>query len=571
MNWILEALFASALLIAAFLIIRRPVARLCGPHAAYLLWAAPALRLLLPPLPGGAGAPTQAPVHGALPTSGLELLGGAAALPTAVASPTVDWALAVLILWIAGAAAHLTWHIVGYQRFIRGALGAQAPLHTLDGIAVHAADVAGPAAAGILRRRILLPHDFADRFNPRERRLALEHEIAHHRRGDLIANWIALGVLSLHWFNPLAHVAYRAFRADQELACDATVLAGAVAADRHAYASAVVKVAWRRSPVAACPMNSADQVKARLAMMNNPGRSRLRRAVGLAAVGIVAGTALFATASQTVAALPEVTVVSPPRPEAGAALAAPIARIDHAMTEVMSRAPQLVGGVAVAPKPADRPVVPVQPSDLAAPMRREEPVAAAEVQLAALEGHRRPIVPGAPVEAAARPAEIVPAVAAAAAPRPLASLPAAGVVKASARQARNQMRSLPRPVTMFQDVRAVMVDGRYNAADPGQPYVGFCGLLRLEGVSGWLPFFVSTTPSHASGAVVKCAGPRSTEDYTAQFRAITASRRARYVSSTTGCTAAQTACVPSYYARVAQTNDAYPSAYDLERPLGRLR
>ena len=83
----------------------------------------------------------------------MSLLGGAAALPQAVAAPTVDWALAVLLLWLAGAAAHLTWHVVGYQRYIRGALGAQAPLHILDGIAVHAADVAGPAAA--LRGRSL--------------------------------------------------------------------------------------------------------------------------------------------------------------------------------------------------------------------------------------------------------------------------------------------------------------------------------------------------------------------------------------------------------------------------------
>ena len=73
--------------------------------------------------------------------------------------------------------------------------------------------------------------------------LAHEHELGHHRRRDLHANWAALVVLALHWFNPLAWHAFRAFPADQELANDAGVLAGREAAARHAYGRAIVKVA----------------------------------------------------------------------------------------------------------------------------------------------------------------------------------------------------------------------------------------------------------------------------------------------------------------------------------------
>ena len=86
MTWIVETLLASALLIAVVLVARRPAARLFGPHAAYLLWAAPALRLLLPPVPGSTlvpGAPLDlAPI---LPTSGAELTAGPA-LPQAKAA-----------------------------------------------------------------------------------------------------------------------------------------------------------------------------------------------------------------------------------------------------------------------------------------------------------------------------------------------------------------------------------------------------------------------------------------------------------------------------------------------------
>ena len=78
------------------------------------------------------------------------------------------------------------------------------------------------------------------RYTPSERRLALLHEGAHHDRRDILANLVALAVLALHWWNPLAHRAYRAFRADQELACEVTVLADVENGDRRAYGSAVL-------------------------------------------------------------------------------------------------------------------------------------------------------------------------------------------------------------------------------------------------------------------------------------------------------------------------------------------
>ncbi|MEY4889909.1 MAG: hypothetical protein RIQ75_1039 [Pseudomonadota bacterium] len=63
---------------------------------------------------------------------------------------------------------------------------------------------------------VVVPADFADRYDAAEQRFALAHEVTHHRRGDLIANFAGLAVLALHWFNPVAHIAWRAFRMDQE-------------------------------------------------------------------------------------------------------------------------------------------------------------------------------------------------------------------------------------------------------------------------------------------------------------------------------------------------------------------
>ena len=46
-----DTLIASALLMAVVLLIRVPVRRAFGPSVAYALWALPAIRMVLPPLP----------------------------------------------------------------------------------------------------------------------------------------------------------------------------------------------------------------------------------------------------------------------------------------------------------------------------------------------------------------------------------------------------------------------------------------------------------------------------------------------------------------------------------------
>jgi hypothetical protein len=148
--------------------------------------------------------------------------------------------------------------------------------------------VQGPVALGLLDRRIVVPVDFTSRYSAEEQRLALDHETIHHRRGDIWANLVALLVLALNWFNPVAWLAFRAFRADQELACDAAVAAAAGADSRHDYACALIKSASRHGLIAACPLNHADQLKRRLKMMKDHNKSRLRTLGGAAAVAILA-------------------------------------------------------------------------------------------------------------------------------------------------------------------------------------------------------------------------------------------------------------------------------------------
>ena len=46
-----DTMVATALLVLAVLLIRKPFARHFGPGLTYALWLVPALRLVLPPLP----------------------------------------------------------------------------------------------------------------------------------------------------------------------------------------------------------------------------------------------------------------------------------------------------------------------------------------------------------------------------------------------------------------------------------------------------------------------------------------------------------------------------------------
>lgn len=302
-GWAFDGLVASALLMAAVLLIRKPVRRAFGPQVAYALWALPVLRLLLPPLPAHWRAAAVTPISRATETISIVFV---PAGPSTASVATTHWPSAgqiAVLLWVGGALAFLAWHFVRHTRFCRATLARGHALRTVDGIRVIESAVApGPLAFGVVRRYVAFPRDFAERYDADERSLALAHEIGHHRRGDLIANWIALAVLSVHWFNPLAWRAFHAFRADQELANDAGVLAGRSLYERHAYACAIVKAAHGGSVSAACHLHTIADLKGRLKMLSVSRTSRRRLVTGGASVAALVTAGLGLTASGTSAA-----------------------------------------------------------------------------------------------------------------------------------------------------------------------------------------------------------------------------------------------------------------------------
>ena len=290
--WAAESLIAVTLLMLLVLAIRRPVALIFGAEWAYALWLLPLLRFLLPPLPfSGSEILPLIPHHVAFIPAAGESAASSSTDPLGLWQP-------VLMLWAAGAAGFILWQIASYQRFLRAIAAGGRPSATgsYGGVAVIESEAAeGPLAIGILDRRIVVPPLFEYRYTPAERELALAHELIHHRRGDLVWNMAGLAMLAANWFNPIAYFAFRAFRIDQELACDAAIARRSPDC-RHDYASALVKSASRPGQIAACPLNPADQLKRRLKMMNMHRAGKIRTLGGGAVLGtlLVAGLGLSA-------------------------------------------------------------------------------------------------------------------------------------------------------------------------------------------------------------------------------------------------------------------------------------
>ena len=302
-GWVADALIASTLLMGAVLLARGPVRRAFGPQVAYALWALPLLRFFLPSLPAGwwrAAAAT--PVTRAGETLTVLVIEPARAVAAAPA-PLLWLGPTLALAWVAGAAGFLLFHLVRHARFCRRMLANAEPLEHADGVTVLASAAApGPLAFGIWRRYVAFPRDFADRYDAEERALALAHELGHHARRDLLANWAGLVILALHWFNPLAWRAFHAFRADQELANDARVLAGRSPEARHAYGRAIVKAAHGGAVSAACHLHTISDLKGRLRMLTTSRASRRRLAAGSAAVSLLIAGGLGITASSSSAA-----------------------------------------------------------------------------------------------------------------------------------------------------------------------------------------------------------------------------------------------------------------------------
>jgi len=267
-------LAASAALVVV-LLLRRPVRRLFGARVAYGLWTLVALAVLAMLLPARVvvvSAPAVA--WGAHAAAGAMIEAGALAsglpMQTAPGGPAI-----LCAFWLGGVAAAFAHLLRSQLRFVRAARVGRG----------------GPAVVGVLRPRVVTPADFLSRYTPREQSVVLAHEQTHIARQDSRINAAVAVARCLNWFNPLVHVLAHYLRIDQELACDAQVVA-AYPAVRRSYAEAMLKTQLAAQPLPlGCywPAQSAHPLAERIGLLTRPAP---RRGVRLAGGALVAALAL---------------------------------------------------------------------------------------------------------------------------------------------------------------------------------------------------------------------------------------------------------------------------------------
>jgi TonB family protein len=262
-------LAAGAAIVAAILL-RAPLRRAVGARAAYGLWALPvvmAVVALLPPPQAGAW---YAPAFVVVPS-----------LPVGPAPSQAagDWRPLALAAWIFGAAACAALLALRQRRF-KASLGVLRPARSGGRRVLQASRAGvGPAVVGAA---IVIPADFEARFSAEEQQAILAHEGAHLARGDVLANLLVAAAQCLCWFNPLVHLAAFLSRLDQELACDATVIAARPEL-RRSYAEALLKTQLLSvSPPLGCtwPSRAEHPLKERIVMLKSSPPTRLRRSLG---------------------------------------------------------------------------------------------------------------------------------------------------------------------------------------------------------------------------------------------------------------------------------------------------
>ena len=284
-------LTGSVALLLAFAL-RRPFRKVFGARAAYALWwivPAVLLAILLP----ARGVPAFAP---AMPSVVVDVQAGMAALPRTSGANAPAW---IVALWAFGVATMLLRMALQERRFRRGLGRVRA---RGDGAWDSEGTAGLPAVVGVFAPRIVLPRDFEQRYGPEQRELMLAHERAHRERGDTAWNALAALLQGLFWFNPLFHFAGPRFRHDQELACDARVLA-ACPGSRRTYGEAMLATQLAAQPLPlGCHWGITHPLKERIEMLKRPLPNRTLRRAGLAviaALSLGAGFAAWATQPDT--------------------------------------------------------------------------------------------------------------------------------------------------------------------------------------------------------------------------------------------------------------------------------
>lgn len=256
---------------------------------------------ILPPSSGVSSAGPVPAIRSAIET----------AVPFSAASLSFHLANFLFGLWIAGAVVHLAVVLIQTRSAMRKWSGLRlstnpALLELLEDckarsgitapIGLVVSDcISTPAIMGWLRPRILLPEKTAASLSPTELRAVLLHELAHFRYLDVPLNWLFTLARAVHWFNPVVHLAARAWAGFREEAADEAALRTLNEPSSLAYGEALLATLRQAhgptAPFGALAIGeSIHHLKRRLVMINHyPTRPSRLLGAGIILAVLIAG------------------------------------------------------------------------------------------------------------------------------------------------------------------------------------------------------------------------------------------------------------------------------------------
>jgi TonB family protein len=254
-----------------------------------------------------------------------------------------------MMVWIAGAMAMLLRVAAGHWR-VRSLFGKAEEIRdpqwlalareTAAGVGFHravrlkrstATDV--PLSYGLLGATVLLPGE-SEQWTEERRRIVLAHEMIHARRLDSLWGLLAHCALAVNWFNPLAWLAVRQFRKEQERSCDDAVVEAGTASTL--YAAHLVDLARSIAiPEPALGMAERFDLEGRVHALLDPARPRKAASRTTCGAMFLAALALIVP----LAAVRAQSISKPQTDDATPSAAVPVKKTEASKPEVAVNKP----------------------------------------------------------------------------------------------------------------------------------------------------------------------------------------------------------------------------------------
>ena len=158
-----------------------------------------------------------------------------ASLPAQSSLPSLSFVLGTL--WLTGMAGILIYAAIRNARLARFLHRTRRPF--ADGVYVAPA-LPSSCLFGMIRPTVYITEAVA--ADPQALQHVLAHEQAHRRHGDHIWNLLRIGVLALHWYNPLVWWACALSKRDAEMAADTSAIATLAPEERFSYGETLLNM-----------------------------------------------------------------------------------------------------------------------------------------------------------------------------------------------------------------------------------------------------------------------------------------------------------------------------------------